>query len=74
MILPGIDVVKKHLENKTIRFNKNSLVEFRPQNSSANRNDSQTNWLYTRIRHLTSKKAQNGTSILIDKDTITAVT
>ena len=26
-ILPGIDVVKKHLENGTIRFNKNSLIE-----------------------------------------------
>ena len=26
-ILPGIDVVKKHLENASIRFNKNSLIE-----------------------------------------------
>ena len=27
-VLPGIDVVKKHIENGTIRFNKNSLIEF----------------------------------------------
>ena len=30
-ILPGIDVVKKHLENGTIRFNKNSLIEADPE-------------------------------------------
>lgn len=30
-ILPGIDVAKKHLENGTIRFNKNSLIEADPE-------------------------------------------
>ena len=30
-ILPGIDVVKKHLENGTIRFNVNSLIEADPE-------------------------------------------
>ena len=30
-ILPGIDVVKKHLENGTIRFNRNSLIEADPE-------------------------------------------
>lgn len=30
-ILPGIDVVKQHLENGTIQFNKNSLIEADPE-------------------------------------------